>query len=78
MDGRSDFYGESLGKDYLHLLQGAYDWHAILVRYGFHAALLPVDLPLTAMLKVDPAWRVVQDDHHAVLFVHLGPQSLAN
>ncbi|HYL39229.1 MAG TPA: hypothetical protein VEV17_25140 [Bryobacteraceae bacterium] len=78
VDGRSDFYGEGLGKDYLHLLQGEYDWHAILERYRFQVALLPVDLPLTTMLKLDPTWRVVQDDHHAVLFERLGRQSLAN
>jgi hypothetical protein len=73
VDGRSDFYGESLGKDYLHLLQAAYDWRAIMERYRFRVALLPVEWPLTAMLKVDSSWRVVEDDHRAVLFEHLGP-----
>ncbi len=46
VDGRSDFYGERLGRDYIRLLQGAYDWHSILERYRFRVALLPVDLPL--------------------------------
>ncbi len=34
VDGRSDFYGEKLGQEYLHLMQGAYDWRAILERNG--------------------------------------------
>ena len=74
VDGRSDFYGEDVGKDYLHLLQGADDWRAISDHYQFHLALLPVEWPLAAALKRDPAWRVVADDHRAVLMVHLGPQ----
>jgi hypothetical protein len=78
VDGRSDFYGESLGREYLHLLQGAYDWQAILKRYGFEMALLPVDWPLAAMLKLDPSWRVVKDDGKAILFVHLGHETRAN
>ncbi len=28
VDGRSDFYGEKLGQEYLHLLQGASDWQS--------------------------------------------------
>ena len=72
LDGRSDFYGESLGRDYLRLLQGAYDWRKIMERYGFAVALLPVEWPLAGMLKQDPSWRVVKDDHRALLFVRVG------
>jgi hypothetical protein len=74
-DGRSDFYGEKLGQEYFHLLQGAYDWQAILRRHRFDVALLPVEWPLASLLKLDPAWKVVKDDSKAVLFVHLGHQS---
>ena len=72
VDGRSDFYGEQLGQEYMHVLQGAYDWQAILDRQQFDRALLPVDLPLTALLKTVPGWRVVDDDHHTLLFRKLG------
>ncbi len=71
IDGRSDFYGESLGTEYLHLLQGAYDWRAILDRQGFSVALLPVEWPLAQMLKMDPSWQVIKDDSHAILFRRL-------
>ena len=78
VDGRSDFYGEKLGQEYLHLLQGAYDWRAIMDRNRFDVALLPVDWPLSSMLKLDPSWRVVQDDTKAVLFQRLRWQTPAN
>jgi hypothetical protein len=78
MDGRSDFYGEKLGTEYLHLLQGAYDWQAILKRHGFTIALLPVDWPLAGLLKLDSSWRVVKDDGRAILFVRLGDQTVSN
>jgi hypothetical protein len=71
VDGRSDFYGETLGREYLRLVQGSYDWRAILKRYGFDRALLPVEWPLTAILKLDPSWHVVKDDGKAILFLHL-------
>jgi len=78
IDGRSDFYGETVGGDYLHLLQGAYDWQAILNRQRFDVALLPVEWPLSSLLKQDPGWRVVRDDHRTVLFEHIGRYSQKN
>jgi hypothetical protein len=78
VDGRSDFYGEKLGREYLHLLNGAYDWRAILDRNGFNVALLPVDWPLASMLKLDPSWRVVQDDTRVILFERLRRQTPGN
>jgi hypothetical protein len=78
VDGRSDFYGEKLGQEYLHLLQGAYDWRAILDRNGFNVALLPVDWPLASMLKMDPSWRVVQGDTRVLLFQRIRWQTPRN
>jgi hypothetical protein len=75
VDGRSDFYGEVLGREYLHLLQGAYDWRAILDRNKFTVALLPVDWPLASMLKLDPSWQIVQDDTKVILFQRLSRQT---
>jgi len=68
IDGRSDFYGETLGSQYLHLLQGASDWQAILKQHGFQLALVPASWPLASMLKLDPAWQVIQEDSRSVLF----------
>lgn len=73
VDGRSDFYGEHLGDQYVRLLQGAYDWQTILRRHRFEVALLPVNWPLAEMLKMDRSWQVVQDDSRAILFRRVGP-----
>jgi hypothetical protein len=78
VDGRSDFYGEKLANQYLHLLQGAYDWRAILEGTGFDVALLPAGWPLSSLLKQDPSWRVVADDHRSVLFQRLSRQTPGN
>jgi len=78
VDGRSDFYGEAFANQYLHLLQGAYDWRAIMQRNGFDVALLPANWPLASLLKQDPSWRVVADDHSSVLFRRLSRQSIGN
>lgn len=78
VDGRSDFYGETFANQYLHLLQGAYDWRAIMDRNGFNVALLPANWPLSSLLKQDPSWHVVADDHSSVLFQRLSRQSPEN
>jgi hypothetical protein len=78
VDGRSDFYGETLANQYLHLLQGAYDWRAIMDRNGFDVALLPAQWPLSSLLKQDASWRVVADDHSSVLFQRLSRPAPAN
>jgi hypothetical protein len=78
VDGRSDFYGEAFADQYLHLLQGAYDWREIIQRNRFDVALLPATWPLSSLLKQDPSWRVVEDDHRSVLLQRLGRQSTGN
>jgi hypothetical protein len=68
IDGRSDFYGEELGKEYLAVLQGQYNWRAILDKYSFSAVLAPISWPLCSLLKQDHGWQVVVDDGKAILF----------
>jgi hypothetical protein len=68
IDGRSDFYGEALGKDYVALMNPDHRWPAILDKYGFDLILIPVNWPLSAILKLSPRWRVIADDGHAIVF----------
>jgi len=68
MDGRSDFYGEELGKEYLAVLQGQYNWNAILAKHKFSIVLAPVSWPLCSLLKQAKDWKVVADDGKAILF----------
>ncbi len=69
VDGRSDFYGPEVGNEYIHLVNGAWDWSQVMAKYHFDLALLPVELPLVALLKQRPEWRVVEDDGKHILFV---------
>ena len=72
VDGRSDFYGPELGREYLALAHGRHDWKQLLDRRGFDVALLPASWPLATLLKGHAGWRVVEDDGKAVLFVRAG------
>jgi hypothetical protein len=69
VDGRSDFYGEEIGNQYLHLLNGQPDWQQTLTKYGFDAALLPIDSALSQLLKLTPEWRVEADDGKRIFLV---------
>ncbi|MEX2260518.1 MAG: hypothetical protein WD696_01130 [Bryobacteraceae bacterium] len=68
MDGRSDFYGEALGREYLSLMRARGDWASILERRGFQLALLPRSWPLSEVLKRDSNWHAIDEDRHAILF----------
>lgn len=72
-DGRSDFYGEALGKDYLALARAGFRWEALLDRYRFDMALLPPDWPLVELLKRDSRWTLIADDGKALLFRRIAP-----
>lgn len=69
IDGRSDFYGERLGKEYLALLEGAHTSLAIVKEHAFDVMLLPVEWPLAELLKRQPGWKAIEDNGHAILFV---------
>lgn len=71
-DGRSDFYGPGIGRDYLVLLSAGRDWRRVLDRYGFQVALLPLDWPLGTVLEGDPDWSVVYRDKLSLLLVRKG------
>jgi hypothetical protein len=74
-DGRSDFYGPALGRDYQVLLGAGRAWRETMARYDFRQALLPVDWPLGVLLEHDPDWALVYRDARAVLLVRRGPGS---
>ncbi|HYM11825.1 MAG TPA: hypothetical protein VEU62_13905 [Bryobacterales bacterium] len=77
IDGRSDFYGAALGREYLEAQQGQHRWEEIFKRYGFEVALVPVEWPLASLLKADPEWRLAYDDGHALVMTRTAPSTLA-
>jgi hypothetical protein len=71
IDGRSDFYGDKFADRYTDVVNAKWDWEKPLDQYQVHTVLLPVDLPVTTVLKQSSRWRVVYDDHTAILFERL-------
>jgi hypothetical protein len=71
-DGRSDFYGPELTRQYQMLIQAHHQWEQLLERHRFDLVLSPVDWPLATLLKRDARWRIVADDGQAILFERLG------
>jgi hypothetical protein len=67
IDGRSDFFGEALGRDYVTVLNGQPGWRAALDRYRVDMVLLPPDTPLVELLSTSGGWRVLTRDQQSVL-----------
>ena len=77
-DGRSDFYGAKFDQDdYLDVMNAKYTWQNTLTRYSVDTILLPVDAPLTGVLKETSRWRVVYDDGIALVFRPIPPDAAA-
>ena len=68
VDGRSDFYGPSVGNEYIKLVNGRWEWRDIMQKYNFDRALLPIEHPIVQILKGLPEWTVVADDGKVVFF----------
>jgi len=77
IDGRSDFYGPSLGEEYLRLVEGRPGWEQLFQKYDFGAVLIPRSWPLEALLDRDPGWQRRKADALAVLFQRAREPSLA-
>jgi hypothetical protein len=75
IDGFSDFYGEAVFRDYLHIASLQPGWRATLARWRIAVALLPVDSPLAHALAGEPEWRERYRDDIAVLLQRSVPGS---
>jgi hypothetical protein len=73
VDGRSDFYGPEVGNQYIRITNGQWDWEQLMAKYDFNLALLPIDTPISQLLKRSPGWRVVEDDGKHIFLVRISP-----
>lgn len=71
IDGQTDFYGEELSRDYLHVINGSPSWREILERYDVMWTLTATAAPLNQLLALDPAWERSYSDEEAVIFRRL-------
>lgn len=80
VDGRSDFYGAKLGREYMALFGGNWGWQKTLAKHNFEVVLAPDDWPLTRLLAMDASWKLVKQDQTkktsaATLFVKRGSRA---
>ncbi|HKC70249.1 MAG TPA: hypothetical protein VKB60_01440, partial [Terriglobales bacterium] len=73
MDDRHDFYGEPFVRDYIKVQHIQPGWQEVLDKNSVNWVLVPPDWTLANALKEMPQWRVLYDDHHAILFARLPP-----
>ena len=69
VDGRSDYYGEQLGLEYLTMLETDAGWQKLFESWRFTAALLPMETHLARALISDPGWRIADHEGDAVLLI---------
>jgi len=67
VDGRSDFYGQQIGDEFLQLTSGQANWQQVMNKYGFSRVLLPKETALVQLLKTQPEWGVAADDGKHIL-----------
>jgi hypothetical protein len=73
IDGRSDLFGITLGKEYVHAVTAHYEWESVLDRYQIDMAIVPIDWALAEVLKRHAGWRLIKDDGMAILFERRTP-----
>jgi hypothetical protein len=66
-DGRSDFYGEKLGRVYLSLMQGGALAEEQVEQYQFDTVLVPREWAIQASLRRKPNWELLADTEKVVL-----------
>lgn len=66
-DGRSDFYGEKLGRTYLMLMRGGPEAEAEVDRFQFDTVLVPREWAVQGGLRRSGRWDVVVDSEKVVL-----------
>jgi hypothetical protein len=68
VDGRSDFFGEELSREYLQVLHGQSGWEQVLQRFGVDLVLVPPQSSIATVLRLQPHWRLVDESESASLF----------
>lgn len=75
LDDRHDFYGETFVRDYIKVKDIQPGWQDLLQKQKVNWVLVPPDWALSNALKELPQWRVLYDDHQAILFARISPIS---
>ncbi len=70
IDGQTDFYGETLTREYEQVITQVEGWPEVLRKYQVSWAVLPADSDLVEALVRDLSWQIVyQDETTAILYI---------
>ncbi len=62
IDGQTDFYGESLTRQYVQVISQSKGWEQVLDAYRVEWVILPATEPAVEALRSKPGWMVVYED----------------
>jgi hypothetical protein len=68
VDSQSDFYGESLVREYESILESRPGWQTALRTHDVAWVIIPPSSPLARALAADPGWRNIYADSTAVIY----------
>jgi hypothetical protein len=70
IDGQTDFYGESLTRQYEQVITLGDGWRQVLEQYQVGWVLMPPKSELVQALSADPGWKMVYQDTSAAVLFH--------
>ncbi len=73
IDGQTDFYGESLTRQYEQVLTLSPGWGDVLEQYSVDWVIFPAREVLSAELRDQPGWSVLYEDQTAIILRRAGP-----
>jgi hypothetical protein len=68
IDGRNDFYGPELVREYSEVSQLQPGWEVVLQKYGVGWTILPRAHRLNEVLALHPQWQVAHTDAVATVY----------
>ncbi len=75
IDGRSDFFGPELGRQYLEMVNGSAAWRRHFDQYQINLVLLPRNSDLGGQLQIDPAWQTIHSDELSIVYRRIVPHT---
>ncbi len=73
-DGRADLYGNEILRQAIETVPQVHQgWQEILERWKVQTILAPPNMALSQALLLDPGWRTLYRDPHAIVFERMAP-----
>ena len=68
IDSQSDFYGESLTRQYAGIIAGEGNWETELTQYDVRWIIVPREAGLSQKASTSADWKIVYEDSVAAIF----------